>query len=44
MAEHEHGNMDTRTQEATFAGFIRLATWGAGIAIVVLIFMALANA
>lgn len=44
MAEHKHGSMDTRTQEKTFAGFIRLTTWGAVISICVLIFMALANA
>lgn len=44
MAEHKHGSMDTRTQEKTFAGFIRLTTWGAVISIGVLIFMALANA
>jgi hypothetical protein len=44
MAEHKQGSMDIRVQEKTFAGFIRLSIWGAGIAIAVLIFMALANA
>lgn len=44
MAEHKHGSMDTRTQEKTFAGFLRIATWAALISIGVLIFMALANA
>jgi Ni,Fe-hydrogenase I cytochrome b subunit len=44
MAEHKHGSMDIRVQEKTFAGFIRLTTWGAGISIAVLIFLALANA
>ncbi|MDZ4134003.1 MAG: aa3-type cytochrome c oxidase subunit IV [Paracoccaceae bacterium] len=43
MAEHEHGSMDVTTQEKTFAGFIRMVIWGAGISIAVLIFMALAN-
>lgn len=43
MAEHKHGSMDVREQEKTFAGFVRLTTWGAGIAIGVLIFLALAN-
>jgi len=43
MAKHEHGKMDIRDHEKTFAGFIRLATWGAGISIVVLIFLALTN-
>lgn len=44
MAEHKHGSMDTRAQEKTFAGFMRLSTWGAVISILILIFMALANA
>ncbi|MFN3721973.1 MAG: aa3-type cytochrome c oxidase subunit IV [Paracoccaceae bacterium] len=44
MAEHKHGSMDITSQEKTFAGFIRMVTWGAIISIVVLIFMALANA
>ncbi|TGD44700.1 aa3-type cytochrome c oxidase subunit IV [Pseudotabrizicola sediminis] len=44
MAEHKHGSMDTTAQEKTFAGFIRLVTWGAGISIGILIFMALVNA
>lgn len=44
MAEHKHGSMDIRVQEKTFAGFIRMSMWVAGIAIGVLIFLALANA
>lgn len=44
MAEHKHGSMDTRTHEKTFAGFIRMSIWGAGISIGILIFAALANA
>ncbi|OHC57757.1 MAG: cytochrome C oxidase subunit IV [Rhodobacterales bacterium RIFCSPHIGHO2_02_FULL_62_130] len=44
MAEHKQGSMDIRTQEKTFAGFVRLSTWGAIISVAVLIFMALANA
>lgn len=44
MADHEQGKMDIRVQEKTFAGFIRLSTWGAIISIAVLIFMALTNA
>lgn len=44
MAEHEHGSMNIEVQEKTFNGFIRLTTWGAGISIAVLIFLALANA
>ena len=44
MAEHKQGSMDIRDQEKTFAGFVKLTTWGAVIAILVLIVMALANA
>ncbi|MDR0810545.1 MAG: aa3-type cytochrome c oxidase subunit IV [Gemmobacter sp.] len=43
MAEHKHGSMDIRGHEKTFAGFIRTGTWVVGIAIAVLIFLALAN-
>ena len=41
--EHQHGTMNIRAQEKTFAGFIRLSIWVAGIAIAALIFMALVN-
>ncbi len=44
MAEHKPGSMDTRAQEKTFAGFIKMVTWGSVIAVLILIFMALANA
>jgi len=44
MAEHKHGSMDTRVQEKTFEGFLRMSTWVAGIAIGILVFMALVNA
>ncbi|MES2914024.1 MAG: aa3-type cytochrome c oxidase subunit IV [Pseudomonadota bacterium] len=43
-SEHVHGSMDIRAHEKTFAGFIRMSVWVAGIAIGVLIFMALVNA
>lgn len=42
--EHTHGEMDTRVQEDTFAGFIRLASWVVILSILVLIFLAVANA
>ena len=44
MAEHKHGSMDIRGHEKTFAGFIKMSMWGAGISIGVLIFMALVGA
>jgi hypothetical protein len=43
QAEHVQGSMDIRAQEKTFAGFMRLAVWGAGISIAILIFMGLVN-
>lgn len=43
-ADHIHGTMDIRTQEKTFAGFIRMVIWGACISIGILIFLALTNA
>jgi hypothetical protein len=44
MAEHVPGSMDVRAQEKTFNGFLRMVTWGAVIAVLVLILMALADA
>lgn len=44
MAEHKHGSMDTRVQEKTFSGFMRMTAWGAAISIGILIFLALTNA
>ena len=44
MAEYKPGSMDIRAKEKTFEGFIRMSIWGAAIAVLVLIVMALANA
>ncbi len=44
MSDHTPGSMDIRAQEKTFAAFIKFATWGAVISILVLIIMALSNA
>ena len=43
MAEYKPGSMDIRVQEKTFAGFVRMVSWGAIISILVLIFLELAN-
>ena len=48
MADHHHPeevqvSLDSHAQEETFAGFIRVSVWVAGLAIAVLIFLALAN-
>lgn len=42
-APHTAGTMDISVQEKTFAGFVKFATWGAGISIGVLIFLALTS-
>jgi hypothetical protein len=44
MAEHEPGSMDIREQERTFEGFIRFVSRATIVIIVVLVFIALANA
>jgi Ni,Fe-hydrogenase I cytochrome b subunit len=44
MDEHVPGSMDIRVQEKTFSAFIRLVAWSAGITVLVLIIMALADA
>lgn len=44
MAEYKHGSMDTKAQEKTFAGFMRMVSWGGVIIVAILIFMALVNA
>ncbi|MCB2127612.1 MAG: aa3-type cytochrome c oxidase subunit IV [Rhodobacteraceae bacterium] len=44
MAEYKHGSMNIKAQEKTFEGFVRFATRSAIVVIVVLIFLALANA
>lgn len=41
--DHEHGTMDIHAHEKTFDGFIRLSTWVAAIAILILIFAGLVN-
>ena len=43
MAKHEHGSMDTTTHEKTFAGFMKVSIWVAGVSIGILIFLALVN-
>ena len=43
MSEHQHGEMDIKTQEKTFEGFMRWVTNGAIVSILILIFMAIFN-
>lgn len=49
MADHshsayQHGSMDIRVQERTFAGFIRWITWSVVVILFLLILLALSNA
>ncbi len=43
MAEYKHGEMNIDVQEHTFHGFIRAATTVAGVAVFVLLFLAVFN-
>lgn len=43
MSDYKPGSMDIRQQEKTFAGFMKMVTWGAVIVVAILIVMALAN-
>ncbi|WP_380054860.1 aa3-type cytochrome c oxidase subunit IV [Falsihalocynthiibacter sp. SS001] len=43
MAEHKQGEMNIEVQTKTFDGFIKMVTWGAGLSIGVLIFLAIFN-
>ena len=41
MSDHKHGEMDISVQEKTFAGFLKVGTWGAVISILILIIVGL---
>lgn len=41
MADHEHGSMDTTTQEKTFAGFMSFTTKTTIVILVLLVLMAM---
>lgn len=42
-SEHQHGSMDIREQEKTFAGFIKFTNWTVVIILLVLVFLAFAR-
>jgi len=44
MADNDHSGMDIRVQEKTFNGFIGFTTKAVAIILVLVVFMALANA
>ncbi|MEP1522572.1 MULTISPECIES: aa3-type cytochrome c oxidase subunit IV [Ascidiaceihabitans] len=41
MADHKHGEMDTKVQQSTFDGFIKFTTWSCVAIVGILVFMAL---
>jgi hypothetical protein len=41
MAEHKHGEMDTKVQQSTYDGFIKFGIWSIVAVIGILIFMAI---
>lgn len=43
MAEHKHGEMDIKTQEKTFDGFMKWVAYSTVGIIVLLLFIALVN-
>ncbi|WP_420343182.1 aa3-type cytochrome c oxidase subunit IV [Paenirhodobacter sp.] len=43
MAEHQHGQMEIRDHERTFAGFVRFVTVAVIVILAFLVFLALAN-
>lgn len=43
MAEYQHGHMDIRAQERTFAGFVRFVSVAVIVIVAFLVFLALAN-
>ena len=43
MSDYKHGEMDTKEQEAAYAGFLTGIKWLAGISIFVLVFLAVFN-
>lgn len=43
MADHKHGEMDTKEQEKTFEGFLRMSAWVAGLSILLIVFIGLVN-
>jgi len=44
MAKYEHGKMDITVQEQTFAGAMKFATRTVIVILVIVVFLALANA
>lgn len=43
-SEHQHGTMDVRDHEKTYAGFIKATVWTTAVILVALVILALSNA
>lgn len=43
MAKHEHGTMDTETQEKTFGGFVKIVKWSVVSILAFLVFLAIVD-
>ena len=41
MAEHKHGDMDTKSNEKTFDGFVKFTTWSVIVILVIIVGMAI---
>lgn len=41
MAEHTHGEMDTKSQQKTFDGFMRFTSWAVIVILVIIVWMAI---
>jgi hypothetical protein len=41
MADHKHGDMDIKSQEKTFEGFMRFTTWSVIVILLIIIGMAI---
>lgn len=41
MADHKHGEMDVKTHEKTFDGFMKFSTWSVIVILVLIVAMAI---
>lgn len=41
MADHKHGEMDTKVQEKTYDGFMKFTTWSVIVILVIIVGMAI---
>ena len=41
MSDHKHGDMDIKSHEETFNGFIKFVTWSVVLILILLVFLAI---